>query len=86
MTAIALLFAMLQLKAPAFCVLDEIETSLDEENVDKFASFIKAYSEDTQFILITHRKGSMAACDTLYGAVMEEKGVTSIVSARFEEA
>ena len=86
MTAIALLFALLELKAPAFCVLDEIETSLDEANVERFAAYLKAYSADTQFILITHRKGSMEVCDTLYGVAMEEKGVSSIVSAKFEEA
>lgn len=86
LTAIALLFAMLKIKAPAFCVLDEIETSLDEENVSRFASFLTQYADDTQFILITHRKGSMEVCDTLYGVAMEEKGVSSIVSARFGEA
>lgn len=86
LTAIALLFAMLQLKAPAFCVLDEIETSLDEENVAKFANYVKQYANETQFILITHRKGSMEVCDTLYGVAMEEKGVSSIVSAKFGES
>ena len=85
LTAIALLFAMLKLKAPAFCVLDEIETSLDEANVSKFANYLKAYSDGTQFIIITHRKGSMEVCDTLYGVAMEEKGISSIVSARFGE-
>lgn len=86
LTAIALLFAMLQLKAPAFCVLDEIESSLDEVNVSRFASFLKTYSNDTQFIVITHRKGSMEVCDSLYGVSMEEKGISKIVSARFGEA
>ena len=85
LTAIALLFAMLRIKAPAFCVLDEIETSLDEENVSKFAEYLTRYSDETQFIIITHRKGSMEVCDTLYGVAMEEKGVSSIVSARFGE-
>ena len=83
LTAIALLFAMLKRKAPAFCVLDEIETSLDEANVSKFANYLKTYSDETQFIIITHRKGSMEVCDTLYGVAMEEKGISSIVSARF---
>ncbi|MDO4571793.1 MAG: chromosome segregation protein SMC [Clostridia bacterium] len=86
LTAIALLFAMLKLKPPAFCVLDEIESSLDEANVGRFADYVKAYSGETQFILITHRKGSMEICDTLYGVSMEEKGVSKIVSARFGEA
>ena len=86
LTAIALLFAMLRVKSPAFCFLDEIETSLDEANVGRFAQFIQDYGKETQFILITHRKGSMEVCNTLYGVAMEEKGVSTIVSAKFEEA
>ena len=86
LTAIALLFAMLRVKSPAFCFLDEIETSLDEANVGRFAEFVRDYGKETQFILITHRKGSMEVCNTLYGVAMEEKGVSSIVSAKFEEA
>lgn len=86
LTAIALLFAMLRIKSPSFCVLDEIETSLDEENVNRFASFLKRYGEQTQFIVITHRKGSMEAANTLYGVSMEEKGISSVVSAKWEEA
>ena len=85
LTAIALLFAMLRVKSPAFCFLDEIETSLDEANVSRFAEFVRDYGKQTQFILITHRKGSMEVCNTLYGVAMEEKGVSSIVSAKFEE-
>jgi len=83
LTAIALLFAMLRLKPPAFCVLDEIESSLDEANVTRFADYLKAYSDDTQFIIITHRKGSMEVCDSLYGVSMEERGISKVVSARF---
>ena len=86
LTAIALLFAMLKLKPTAFCILDEIETSLDEVNVSNFAEYVKRYSEDTQFILITHRKGSMEVCNALYGVAMEEKGISKIVSARFNES
>ena len=86
LTAIALLFAMLQLKPPAFCVLDEIESSLDEVNVTRFADYLKAYSDETQFIIITHRKGSMEVCDSLYGVSMEERGVSKVVSARFDAA
>ncbi|MBQ2770776.1 MAG: chromosome segregation protein SMC [Clostridia bacterium] len=85
LTAIALLFAMLRIKPPAFCVLDEIESSLDEANVARFADFLKDYSGETQFIIITHRRGSMAVCDTLYGVSMEEKGISKVVSARLEE-
>ncbi len=85
LTAIALVFAMLKLKPPAFCMLDEIESALDEANVSRFADYVVRYSNDTQFILITHRKGSMEVCDTLYGISMEEKGVSKVVSARFGE-
>ncbi|MDO4492626.1 MAG: chromosome segregation protein SMC [Clostridia bacterium] len=85
LTAIALLFALLKLKPPAFCVLDEIEAALDEENVSRFADYVKTYSHGTQFILITHRKGSMEVCDSLYGVSMEERGVSKVVSARFGE-
>jgi chromosome segregation protein len=83
LTAIALLFAILKLKPTAFCILDEIETSLDEVNVSTVAQYVKHYSQGTQFILITHRKGSMEVCNTLYGVAMEEKGVSKVVSARF---
>ncbi|MDL2257723.1 chromosome segregation protein SMC [Eubacteriales bacterium OttesenSCG-928-K08] len=86
LTAIALLFAMLKLKPTVFCILDEIESSLDEVNVARFANYLKNYSEETQFILITHRKGSMEVCNTLYGVAMEEKGVSRLVSARLQDA
>ncbi len=86
LTAIALLFAMLKLKPTVFCILDEIESSLDEVNVTRFANYLCEYSDDTQFILITHRKGSMEVCNALYGVAMEEKGVSKIVSARFQDA
>ena len=85
LTAIALLFAILKLKPTAFCILDEIESALDDANVTNFAEYVRNYSDDTQFILITHRKGSMAVCDSLYGVAMEEKGVSKVVSARFTE-
>lgn len=83
LTAIALLFAILKLKPTAFCILDEIEAALDEANVTNFAEYVRNYSANTQFILITHRKGSMEVCDSLYGVAMEEKGVSKVVSARF---
>ncbi len=86
LTAIALLFAMLSLKPTAFCILDEIESSLDEVNVTRFAEYLKDYSADTQFIIITHRKGSMEVCNCLYGIAMEEQGVSKIVSAKFADA
>mgnify|MGYP002340958009 CR=1 FL=1 len=86
LTAIALLFAILKLKPTAFCILDEIESALDDANVTNFAEYVRNYSDDTQFILITHRKGSMAVCDSLYGVAMEERGVSKVVSAKFTES
>ena len=74
LTAIAILFAILDLKPTPFCILDEIEAALDDANIDTYADYLKSYSENTQFIVITHRKGTMERCDALYGVVMEEKG------------
>ncbi|SHE32110.1 chromosome segregation protein SMC [Caloramator proteoclasticus] len=84
LAAIALIFAILKMKPTPFCVLDEIEAALDDANVNRFAEFLKDYSTRTQFIIITHRKGSMAAADTLYGVTMEEKGVSKVVSLKLE--
>jgi len=86
LTAIALMFAILKHKPMPFCLLDEIESSLDEANVDNFANYLKRYADNTQFILITHRKGSMEVCDTLYGVAMEEKGVSKLVSVKLADA
>lgn len=82
LTAIAILFAMLKLKPSPFCILDEIESTLDDVNVVRFAKYLRNYSEHTQFIIITHRKDSMAQSDILYGITMEEKGVSKMVSVR----
>lgn len=82
--AIALVFAILKMKPTPFCVLDEIEASLDDANVNRFAKFLSSYSDKTQFIVITHRKGSMAAADELYGITMEEKGISKVVSLKLE--
>jgi len=82
LTAIALLFAILRLKPSPFCVLDEIESALDDANVARFAKFLKQYATGTQFIAITHRKGTMEAADNLYGVTMEEQGVSKLVSVR----
>ena len=86
LTAIAILFAILDLKPTPFCILDEIEAALDDANIDTYADYLKAYSEKTQFIVITHRKGTMERCDALYGVVMEEKGVSKTVSVKLNEA
>ncbi|MDP4087954.1 MAG: chromosome segregation protein SMC [Bacillota bacterium] len=80
LSAIALLFAILKMKPTPFCILDEIEAALDDANVSRYAEFLKAFSENIQFIVITHRKGTMEASDVLYGVTMEEKGVSKIVS------
>jgi len=82
LTAIALLFAILRMKPSPFCVLDEIETALDDANVDRFANFLKQYAKGTQFIIITHRKGTMEAADNLYGVTMQEQGVSKLVSVK----
>ena len=66
-----------------FCVLDEIEAALDEANVGRYAKYLKKFSTETQFIVITHRKPTMENADTLFGVTMEEKGVSKVVSARF---
>ena len=86
LTAIAILFAILKLKPMPFCVLDEIEAALDDANANLFAEFLKKFSTETQFIVITHRKPTMRHADTIFGVTMEEKGVTKIVSISFEEA
>lgn len=80
LSAIALLFAILKMKPTPFCILDEIEAALDDANVIRYAEFLKRFSNKIQFIVITHRKGTMEASDMLYGVTMEEKGVSKIVS------
>jgi chromosome segregation protein len=82
LTAIALLFAILKTKPTPFCILDEIEAALDDANISRFSQYLKEFSRETQFIVITHRKGTMECADTLYGATMEEKGVTKLVSMK----
>ncbi|MCR5693436.1 MAG: chromosome segregation protein SMC [Clostridia bacterium] len=84
-TAIALLFAILRMKPTPFCILDEVESALDDSNVYRFASYTKGLSDETQFILITHRKGTMEAADALYGVTMEEKGVSKVVSVKMTD-
>ncbi|MCL2060369.1 MAG: chromosome segregation protein SMC [Oscillospiraceae bacterium] len=86
LTAIALIFAMLMLKQPPFCLLDEIESALDEANIERFSHYINKYSGAIQFILITHRKGTMEGSDVLYGVTMQERGVSGVVSLRISDA
>jgi len=84
LTATALLFAILKIKAPPFCILDEIEAALDDINVQRFAEYIKKYSKDTQFIVITHRKGTMEVAKTVYGITMEEYGISKVISMKMK--
>ena len=85
LTAIAILFAMLKLKPTPFCILDEIEAALDDANISYFADYLKEFSKDTQFIVVTHRKGTMERCDTLFGVAMEERGISSMVSVNLKD-
>ena len=85
LTAISLLFAIQNLKPSPFCLLDEIEAALDDSNVDRFARYLHKLIKNTQFIVITHRRGTMVASDRLYGITMQEKGVSTMVSVNLIE-
>lgn len=82
LTALALLFAILRVKPVPFCVLDEVEAALDEANVTRFSDYLRGFSERTQFVVITHRRGTMEAADVLYGVTMQDSGVSKLVSVR----
>ena len=84
-TAIALLFAILKINPAPFCVLDEIEAALDDVNVYRFAEYLKKFSQNTQFLVITHRKGTMEAADTVYGVTMEENGISKLLSMKLKQ-
>ncbi|RXT15083.1 chromosome segregation protein SMC [Ammoniphilus sp. CFH 90114] len=85
LTAIALLFAILRVKPVPFCVLDEVEAALDDANVYRFAEYLRQFSGQTQFICVTHRKGTMEGADVLYGVTMQEFGVSKLVSVKLED-
>lgn len=85
LTAIAILFAMLKLKPTPFCILDEIEAALDDANIGYYADYLKEYSKGTQFIVVTHRKGTMERCNSLFGVAMEEQGVSRMVSVALQD-
>ncbi|MBO0429824.1 chromosome segregation protein SMC [Vagococcus fluvialis] len=85
LTAIALLFAIIQARPVPFCILDEVEAALDDANVARYGNYLRHFGEDTQFIVITHRKGTMESANMLYGVTMQESGVSKIVSVHLEE-
>ena len=85
LTAIAILFATLKLKPTPFCILDEIEAALDDANIGYYADYLVEFARDTQFVVITHRKGTMERADSLYGVAMEEQGVSKIVSVSLQD-
>ena len=84
-TAIALLFAILKINPAPFCILDEIEAALDDVNVYRYADYLKKFSKETQFLVITHRKGTMEAADTVYGVTMEENGISKLLSMKLSQ-
>ena len=84
MTAIALLFAIYQVKPSPWCILDEVDAPLDDANVDRFIRVLSEFAESTQFIMVTHNKLSMAAANTLHGVTMPEEGVSQMVSVEIE--
>lgn len=86
LTAIALLFAILRSRPVPFVILDEVDAALDEANVERFASYLKSFSKESQFVVISHRKGTMEEADALYGVTMQESGVSRFVSVKLEEA
>lgn len=85
LTAIALLFSILIMKPSPFCILDEIEAALDDANVNRFSDYLQKFHNSTQFIVITHRKGTMEAADTLYGVTMEEQGISKLLSVKLSD-
>ena len=78
--AIALLFAILKVNPTPFCIFDEVEAALDDVNVNRFGQYIKRYSNQTQFIIITHRRGTMEIADRLYGVTMQQKGISKVLT------
>jgi chromosome segregation protein len=85
LTAIALLFAIYQVKPSPFCILDEVDAPLDDANIDRFIKIIRKFSEDTQFIVVTHNKRTMESADSMYGVTMAEEGISTIVNVKFND-
>ncbi len=86
LTAICLLFAIIRVRPVPFSILDEVEAALDEHNVTRFASYVHRYSQESQFIVVTHRQGTMETADALYGVTMQQAGISTLVSVRLDEA
>ncbi len=86
LTAISLLFALYLVRPSAYCILDELDAPLDEANIGRFVKVLKKFAEKTQFIVITHNKRTMEAADLLYGVTQQEKGISTIVSVKFDDA
>ena len=84
MTALALLFATINIRTVPFCILDEVEAALDEANVDMFGKYLEEYDNKTQFIVITHKKRTMEYAGSLYGITMQESGVSKLVSVKLD--
>lgn len=85
LTAVALLFAILKTKPTPFCILDEIDAALDDANINRYANYLKEYADNTQFVIITHRKNTMEIADILYGVTMEEEGISKVVSIKLTD-
>ncbi|EHE88987.1 Chromosome partition protein smc [Streptococcus thermophilus CNCM I-1630] len=85
MSALALLFAIIRVKTIPFVVLDEVEAALDEANVKRFGDYLNRFDKSSQFIVVTHRKGTMSAADSIYGVTMQESGVSKIVSVKLKD-
>jgi chromosome segregation protein len=85
LTAMALLFAIFEVKSSPFCLLDEIDAPLDDSNVERFVNMVRNYTDRSQFIIVTHNKSTMAIADRLYGVSMQEKGVSKLLSIEFSK-